>query len=114
MREGDSKLFKDTQLLCNMLTFRVQGWALTSLSMLYACDRTSIGSQCLKYEAFPISEVYSMERITNGVLPLIFKVDTRKWREIEGERICIGKSYEEYLKEARERISPYKKTLEMA
>lgn len=116
MKQGDSKLFKNRQMLCNMLTFRVQGWSLISLSLLYDCDRTSISFQCVKYDAFPLNDVYSIERITKNILPTLAGIETKKWREVDGERVCVGKSYQEYLNDLknRENLSPYKKVWKMA
>lgn len=97
MRKGDKTLFKDKQMLCNMLNLRVAGWATTSLALLYSCDRSSIEFQCNKFGAKPGGEVFTLERIIRDILTPSER--DSQWRITNnGERINLGRSYKDYLR----------------
>ncbi len=95
MRKGDSKLFRNKQVLCDMLTLRTYNWSFTSLALLFGCDRTSIEDQCKKYGAIPGGEVYTIERIVRDVIKPM--TDTI-WEVRNGELVNKGRSYADYLK----------------
>lgn len=69
MRNGDSKLFLNKPKLSQMLELRLNGYALTSLAILFNCDRSSIAYQCDKFHARPLDQVVTFERILKQVLP---------------------------------------------
>lgn len=94
MTLGDKKLFSDKHLLATMLTLRTQGWATTSLSLLFSCDRDSIEKWCERYEAHPGGQVYTIERIAKVALKPL--TDT-KWKIRDGEKVHKGFSYNDYL-----------------
>lgn len=97
MKPGDVKLFKDKEKLYAMVNLRRNGWALTSLSLLYGCQVPSIWDQCDKYGVIPLTdEVYTAERITTKVLVELLP-DEPRWRVIDGQRVNRGRTYKDYL-----------------
>lgn len=95
MRKGDVKIFADRQKLFQMVNLRRIGWAETSLGMLFGCDRSSIKEQCQKYKINPLRNIYTIERIASKAMP--FERNKTDWRMIGGEKICLGRSYSDYL-----------------
>lgn len=77
-----------------MLNLRRNGYALTTLSIMYNCDISSIRYQCDKYDIEPLDDVYTLERIISQVLP---KQEEPQYKTVGGEKINLGKSYKEYL-----------------
>lgn len=95
MRQGDTKLFKDKQKLYKMVNLRRNGWAFTSLELIFGCSRISIQDQCKKYQIYPLNEVFTIERIISKSFP---KADPneRKWAMIGDNKVCLGRTYKEY------------------
>lgn len=93
MLQGQKTIFKDNKKLVQMLNLRRCGYSTTFLAAIYGCDHTSILFQCNKFNVEPMNDVYSLEQILRQILP------TFKYQG--GERINVGKSYAEYLKEAK-------------
>jgi hypothetical protein len=77
-----------------MLALRHFGWSVYSLSRLYSCDRKSIEGWCNHYHLNPIV-VFTIERIALHTLP---KPEEEHWKILDGEKVAIGKTYDEYLK----------------
>jgi len=105
MRLHDKKLFADKEKLGFMLYLRYQGLALTTLAAFFGCDISSIRFQCDKFHVKPHGDVYTFERIINQILP---NIKPASYKLINGEKINIGKSYEEYIKEGK-KLSPFYK-----
>lgn len=98
MVHGNKKIFLDRDKLTQMLNLRINGFATTSLSVIFGVNRSSIENQCDKYWVKPLDEVITIERIVSNVLPPPKK---SHWIVVDGERINQGKSYREYLEESR-------------
>lgn len=110
MRKNDTKIFLDKQKLTQMLNMRRSGYALTSLAIIFGVDRTSIAYQCDKYLIKPLEETYTLERIIEDVLEQVYKPEPEKFKVIDGHRINLGKTYAEYLAEAKV-VIPIEKTV---
>ncbi len=95
MKKGNKKIFLNKPRLYQMLNLRRNGLALTSLAVIYNCDRTSVAYHCKEYQIAPIDEeVYDLERIISQILP---KAPQPTFKIVNGERINLGKTYKEYL-----------------
>lgn len=99
-RERFQKIFYDKEKLCIMLNLRINGWAHSSLAILYGIDISSIRHQCDKYEVMPLEVVYTIERIGNDALSKMPLRKEPEWEEWEGKKYAVGKTYAEYLKDA--------------
>lgn len=98
MRLGDKKIFQDKQKLYSLVNLRINGYAHTSLAVIFSCDISSIRAQCDKYGIIPQGEVYTIERLVKDILPQFAPLET-KWRVIDGKRYALGKTYEEYFEQ---------------
>lgn len=79
-----------------MVNLRISGWAITSLASHFACDIEPISTKCKKYIIEPLDkEVYSVEKLALRTLPLPSKT---KWIDFDGRRVCLGRSYKDYIK----------------
>lgn len=108
------RIFKDQSLLNEMLGFRRRGWTYDELAEKYAVDRTSIKHWCDQYQLGGeimkrIKEFYKQQGMELGRQPriLVINVAESMWQddEVEG-KVCIGKSYQEYLEDDRRRSNP--------
>lgn len=98
MRKNDKKIFLNKRILVEMLEKRASGWSISALSMHYHCDKSSIRYQIHKYSVNPLDkEIYAIDRIIMQTFPKI----VGNWKEVNGERINLGKSYKEYLAESK-------------
>lgn len=107
MRQGDKKLFKDKVKLYQLINLRLNGMALSSLALMFSCDRDSVTKQIVKYGVIPshiyglenldIPEIFTIERIITQVIPVNFA----NYKVVNGERINLGKSYKEYVAESK-------------
>lgn len=103
MRLHDRKIFLNKQKLWEMLNLRMNGYAISTLAIIYHCDMKAIRYQCDKYKITPPdNELYAVERIVSKTI----SKSIGNWKFINGERINIGKSYKEYLEEAKRKYSP--------
>jgi hypothetical protein len=100
MRTGDHKLFAEKPLLYRAVNLRLNGYATTSLALIFNCHRSSIETQLDRYQVTPIGPVYTIERIASDALFHLVPPEP-KWEEVDGERISKGKSYKEYLQESQ-------------
>ena len=112
IKKSGTFVFKDHHKLVEMLALRRMGWTFVSLANLYSCDRTSLRYQCRKYQIFPEKtkfiknqEIYSPDKISSAIIISLYPKKKSNWTMIDGERINLGKSYADYLKQS---ISPYK------
>ena len=94
MRKNDKKLFLNKESLYTMINLRINGFAISSLALLFNCDPSSIRNQCDRYEIVPLDDIYTIERIIHKTFP---KPSESRWKIVDGERINLGKSYKEYL-----------------
>ena len=96
-KKGKFSEFKLSRGAINLiLNLRLIGWSYNSLASFFGVSRQAARYQCHKYGIE--YEGYGM-RIPN--LSTAQKID--KWRHIDGEKINVGKSYAEYLKEAKKK-----------
>lgn len=102
------RIFKDESLLNEMLSFRRQGLTYDQLAIVYNVDRTTIKHWCDHYQLGGevirvVKEYYKQLGVMLGRKPNILVIDGSNaiWveDEIEG-RICLGKSYQEYLEQS--------------
>lgn len=96
MKQGGIKVFNNKQKLYQMTNLRLNGWAFTSLGVLFDCTRVAVQKQCEKYQIFPINQVITIERVVSNALP---KPDPneRRWVKIGNNKVCMGRTYKEYL-----------------
>lgn len=105
MRKNDQKLFtKDLELLHEMLYLRRGGWSLVSLAVLYHCDPSTIYHWCQKLGVEPYKTFDPFSKASKIIATMGFKSkeqamkeSTKIWTTIDGERVCLGRSYREYL-----------------
>lgn len=103
MRLNDTKIFQDKDKLLEMLNLRIDGCSISFLAAYYHCDKSSIRFQCDKYNVEPSDEkVYAVDRILVQTFPKVVGY----WKEVNGERVNVGKSYKEYLQEANAKYPP--------
>ncbi len=106
---------KDPKILIAILELRKMGLSLDFIADLYNCDRTSLRYQCRKYQIFPLKtifvrndkspEIYNPKRIASQIILNFAPHEVSNWTIIDGERINTGKSYLDYLKEAKNTIT---------
>lgn len=89
------RTFKNPNVLHEMIFLRIQGWPLRDLAFKYGCDRTSVRKACLRNGLPP--EV--------NLLPHPVVRFHRVKTDWNGERVNRGKTYKEYLEEAKRRSS---------
>ena len=95
MRNPYKKLFIDKEKLYFAIHLRRTGWATSSIALICGCFRSSIDPQMQKYGIRPDGKVFTIERI---IPDIISKVERKtQWAYIDGERVCLGKSYKDYL-----------------
>lgn len=85
------RVFDNPLVLQTMISLRLQGWTIHELSIIFGCNKTSIRKACIRNN-IP-NRLYIIPR------PEIRFIYVPK--EEDGERINIGKSYKEYLKELK-------------
>ena len=101
VKKSGAFVFKDNRKLYEAMLLRRAGWSLNALAHLYDCDRTSLRYQVRRFCIFPLEgEVFVPERIVKRI---IFEIKPKEieWTIIDGERVSLGKSYQDYLKEAQ-------------
>lgn len=94
MKLGNVKIFKDKSKLYQITNLRINGYALTSLAFLFGCDRSSLGYHFEKYQIVPLVPVHTIERIAVKAFPIQPK---SVWKEVNGVRYNLGRSYKDYL-----------------
>lgn len=102
MRLGDKRIFNDHQLLYRVVNLRLNGYASTSLAIIFNCHRSSIESQLSKYAIRPVGPVFTIERIASDALHHLVAPEPR-WINVEGQNVSMGKSYKDYLRESKQR-----------
>lgn len=100
MRKGDHKLFSEKPLLYQVVALRLNGYATTSLAILFNCHRSSVESQLERYAIAPMGQIYAIERIASHALFQLVPPEP-KWEDDDGEQISKGKTYKQYLEESR-------------
>jgi hypothetical protein len=111
------KIFKDRELLKEMLTLRRQGFTYKQLADKYKVDYTSIKHWCDIYGLGGhviqlVRQFYKDNGIELARKPRILVVDvSQMWVNEEGDRMCQGKSYQEYLEDEVRRTNPTRKKL---
>lgn len=96
MQRGRGFIFENKRNLYLLLNFRLNGYTIDSLALIFHCDKKAIRYHCEKNEYFPLTD----ERISvlKTVGEAIVESEIGKWRLIEGERINSGFSYKDYVK----------------
>jgi hypothetical protein len=88
-------------MLSEMLELRRENWSLTKLAEKYKVDHTSILYQCRKYEIVP-GATHQIVVQTRKEIPL--------WKkDFDGETLCAGRTYKEYLAIIQRRSDPLAK-----
>lgn len=116
-REHYIKIFYNKPLLYRLVNLRINGYAYSSLAGIFGVDISSVRHQCDKYELMPVEDIYTIERLITHVLNNLSGVNSVEriasdilrqtqiaepiWEEERGHRYSIGKTYAEYLAEAR-------------
>ena len=102
MRENYTKVFRNYDLLTEMLTLRALGSSFMALGEKYGVDHSSIVYQCQKHsvvammtQSIMVMKTEPKEKIVYSYkpAPLVDGV----WANQEGEKINVGRSYQEYL-----------------
>lgn len=103
MTKGKKKLFLDKETLYDVMMLRRAGWGFYPLAIMYNCDRTSIRDHARKYVVIPELHVFNPQRVVNEVVIELYPTTSCvEWTDpIEGQRICLGKSYADYLRDGR-------------
>jgi hypothetical protein len=102
MTKGKKKLFLDTEKLYTAMTLRRAGWGFEPISIIYECDRSSIRKQARKYIILPEVKYFYPQKIALHIVTELNLIDTKtEWADIQGERVCLGKSYADYIKDGR-------------
>lgn len=86
-----ARVFKNPVVLKEMIILRLQGWPLKELAFKYGCEHTSVRKACIR-NGLP-NEVPLLPR------PII--IFRPVYRDFDGERVNLGKSYREYLEEQK-------------
>ena len=103
-----TRVFKNPNVLNEMLRFRRNGYTYDELALYYKVDKTSIKHWCDIYglggQVITLVKQFWKDngvKIERAPKVLIIDVSQSMWidDEIEG-RICLGKSYAEYLAES--------------
>lgn len=103
MKQGQNRIF-DKQKLYLLVNYRLSGFAISTLSIIFSCDKSSIRHQLHKYSIPSPSRtsVYAIECI---ISPIIYRHQSSEWDYIEGMRVNAGSNYADYLA----RLSPLRK-----
>lgn len=100
MPQGGKKTFLNKQKLYNMIQLRRSGLSYYSLGLFFNCSRKAVEAQCKKYGVEIYLHPIRIERIVLHIVnPNNGKKQKQSFRIEAGEKINIGKSYKEYLKE---------------
>lgn len=101
--------FKKPEYLSQMLLLRRAGWTYKNLAILFHCDFSTIYHHCQKYNVRSLLHV----TVTPNIIGIISQAEIRyvipikkdpQWYYDEfGEKINAGKSYEDYISDARKR-----------
>lgn len=97
------RTFRHPEVLQAMLYLRLSGWPLKELAFIFDCEHTSIRKACIRSGLNP--EVRILPRPQIKMQRVIIDFD--------GERLNPGKSYKEYLEEAKRRRQPKLKNREI-
>lgn len=102
-----TRVFKDENVLNEMLRFRRNGYTYDELALYYKVDKTSIKHWCDIYGLGGnilnlVKQFYKERGVEREPRILVIDVSQSIWMddEIEG-RVCVGKSYAEYLADSR-------------
>lgn len=88
-----TRVFRKPGVLNEMLFLRLQGWPLGDLAFKYHCDKSSVWKACIR-SGLP-QEILLLPKPT-----ITFHAVITDW---DGQRINRGKSYREYLAEAKKK-----------
>lgn len=111
-REHYTKVFRNYDLLTEMLSLRAEGSSFMALGDKYGVDHSSIVYQCQKHSVVvamtnPIIVQRTMQKekvVAIKPQPLIDGV----WQVTEsGEKVNVGRSYQEYLEIANRRKNSF-------
>lgn len=84
------------------MMLRRAGWGFEPIAIIYHCDRSSIRKQTRKYVILPeVKYFYPQKIAVKIVAELNIGESTTEWADIQGERVCLGKSYADYIKQGR-------------
>lgn len=106
MEKGNKTIFRNKEKLYLLINYRLSGFAISTLSIIFCVDKSSVRYQLHKF-AIPNpsrKEVYSIEYIID---PVISKYQGSEWDYIEGMRVNAGSDYKDYI--ARSKLSPLRK-----
>lgn len=103
----NTRPFSDRDLLIEAVNLRINGWALSSLALLYTVDKSSLRGQFKKYRVRPKTDVYIVERIVmKPISQQAFEMN--KWKIVDGEKVSRGKTYEDYMREPQNKGESYR------
>lgn len=102
MKTGNKKRFLDKNRLEDMFKLRRRGLSVYSLASIFSCDVSTIRYHLRKYCIDHPDEIYPIQRLVAKGLPA--QIDDDKYKIVNGERINKGKTYKEYLADAK--LSP--------
>lgn len=101
-------------LLVQMLSLRLSGWSLRSLTDLYGVDRTTIRHWVVKYDIKPkVAEIpYRMlpsVTVNYTYTPIVKQPPAYKYQHLfdEHDTVNPGKSYKEYIADHKARDPKY-------
>lgn len=103
MRHPYQTPFADRNNLNIMLNLRLNGYSIRTLSLLFHCDKDSIEHHTIRYGIEPMTDtIFSLTSLLRSLL-LITPQELNRWHYIRGEKINRGKTYAEYLADAKNR-----------
>ncbi len=96
MKKGNKTIFRNKEKLYLLINYRLSGFAISTLSLIFSVDKSSIRYQLHKFliPNPPRREVYAIEYI---VCPVIEKHQGSEWDYIEGMRVNAGSDYKDYV-----------------
>ena len=116
-----TRVFKNPETLNEMLRFRRNGYTYDELALFYKVDRTSIKHWCDIYGLGGsvielVKQFYKDSGVQIDHEPRVLVIDISQpmWidDEIEG-KVCLGKSYAEYLSDSKKRNPTGNKTYQV-
>lgn len=113
MRDTYTKVFRDYNLLTEMLSLRAVGSSYMALGEKYGVDHSSIVYQCQKHGviASMTQEIIVMKTEPKERMVHVFKpaplIDGVWAKDENGEKINVGRTYEEYIKIQNDRKNSF-------
>lgn len=124
MTRAFNKIFRDRELLQDMLTKRDNGWSATALALEFNCDGGAIVYRCKQHGVKPNKITFGKKQwVALNVAQRIEKIQTpnrekvisdsiqefrqefrQDLRDEQGQRINKGKPYKEYIKDEKDKI----------